>query len=139
MEYLKLKISPESLQIDTSKYIEVIEQFIKSKMKELRRDGIVVPISGGLDSSVAAALCVNVVGKDNVRGLMLPEKQGNPDAEVFGKLIAKHLGIKTKTINISPMLKSMGTYKFDLSFLPGRKLKEFAVKTFLKQTGESLF
>lgn len=49
--------------------------------------GIVVPISGGLDSSVTAALCVRAMGAHRVTGLRLPERWGNPDAEKYGAMI----------------------------------------------------
>ncbi len=134
-----IEISPASLKIDAAGAAAVIRPFIRDKMVALRRTGIVVPVSGGLDSSVTAALCVDAVGSDKVVGLMLPEKQGNPEASRFGRQIAEYLKIRTETINISPMLRALGTYRFALSFLPGRRLKESVVRSFLDRPGESLF
>jgi len=67
-------LSKDVFQIDAQKWCREIETFIKEKTSESYRDGIVVTISGGLDSSVTAALCARAIGKDKVTGLMLPER-----------------------------------------------------------------
>jgi NAD+ synthase len=107
-----IKVTPSLLDFECKKHCPKIEEFIALQMKELGRSGIVIPISGGLDSSVVAALCANAVGKDKVIGLLLPEKKGNPEALQFAHLLARHLGIKTVTIDISRILKPLGTYRF---------------------------
>ena len=134
-----MEIANQSLSIDAEKACTLIEAFIRDNMARLRRTGIVVPISGGLDSSVVASLCVRAVGKERVVGLLLPEKQGNPDAVKFAKVLAQHLGITTKTIDISKILRSLGTYRFALSFLPSRKLKASVVKKFLSNAEDNFF
>jgi NAD+ synthase len=58
----------------------------------------VVALSGGKDSSVVAALCVEALGKDRVKGIMLPQHVQS-DIE-YSKMCAKHLGIKYKVVNI---------------------------------------
>ena len=97
-------------------------------MQEMGRSGIVIPISGGLDSSVVAALSANAVGKDKVLGLLLPEKKGNPEALHFAHLLARHLGIKTVTIDISRILKPLGTYRFFTNRLSRSSQKAFVSK-----------
>jgi NAD+ synthase len=100
-------------------------------MTGLRRDGVVVPISGGLDSSTVAALCVRAVGRERVTGLMLPEKNGSRAAGEFGKQLAASLGIRTATIDMSPILKALGTYQFVTeSFVP-RGMVRFAIQQVL--------
>lgn len=108
-------------------------------MEELRRQGIVVAISGGLDSSTVAALCTRSIGKAKVTGLMLPEKQGNPEAVLYGRLICRHLGIRQKTINISRLTKTLGCYDFILSRIPTRKARAKAVKTILSVSKQNPF
>jgi len=107
-----MKLIPEVFMIDCEAQCPRIELFLREKMIELRRVGIVVAISGGLDSSAVVTLCVRAVGKEKVSGLMLPEKRGNPDAFVFAKKLASSLGIGTTIIDISKILGALGTYDF---------------------------
>lgn len=106
------ELTPAVFQIDTPAEAHRIENFIREKMTDLRREGIVVPISGGLDSSTVVTLCTRAAGKDRVIGLMLPEKNGNPDALIFAQKLASWLGIQTVIIDISRILNEMGTYHF---------------------------
>ena len=71
---------------------------IGSRLREylrspLNRRGLVVAISGGIDSSVCAALAVRSIGAARVFGLMLPETESSPESLEKGKLLAEHLGI----------------------------------------------
>jgi NAD+ synthase len=117
---------------DAGKNASIMTRFLKEKVSELGRDGIVVPISGGLDSSVIATLAVQAIGCKKVTGLLLPEKQGNPEASSFARLLAEHLHIKTRTIDITSPLMSFGAYNFILSRIPGRAVRETLVKLFKK-------
>ena len=130
-----MKLEKSVFDINLKKTSLDLEKFIKIKMHELKRTGIVVTISGGLDSSVIAALCVNAVGKDKVIGLMLPESQGNPDAEKYAKVLAKLLGIKTETRDISPYLDASGAYKSHIYWIPFNKLRNLVAKMILKIKG----
>lgn len=58
----------------------------------------VVGISGGKDSSVVAALCVEALGKDRVIGVLMPQGD-QPDID-YSKMLCEHLGIKNYTIDI---------------------------------------
>ncbi|MBN1411062.1 MAG: NAD(+) synthase [Spirochaetales bacterium] len=132
-------IKADAMQIDPDNTVNIILNFINAKMGKLRRNGIVVPVSGGLDSSVVAALCVKAVGKEKVTGLLLPEKQGNPDAVPYAGIIAGHLGIKTVKIDISKILKAAGAYNFVLSRIPTRQIREKLVRAYLNPQKESMF
>jgi NAD+ synthase len=134
-----MQLSREVFIIDCFLTCRRIETFIREIMERLRRTGIVVPISGGLDSSVVASLCVRAVGRQKVIGLMLPERQGNPEALRYARVLADHLDIKTKTIDISKVLRSAGTYRFALSLLPSRRIKASIVKKYLGTKGENFF
>lgn len=65
-------LNKDIFQIDAQKWCKEIETFIQEKTSKSYRDGYVVTISGGLDPSVTAALCVRAIGKDKVTELMLP-------------------------------------------------------------------
>ncbi|MRS03857.1 NAD(+) synthase, partial [bacterium] len=133
----QIKLTKEAFSIDAQQWCSEIQDFIKEKFSESNRDGIVVTISGGLDSSVTAALCTCAIGKDKVIGLMLPERWGNPEANAYGRLIAIHLGIGTKKINISPILSGLGTSDFLLSVTSGRSFWQSTVNKLLKKSGHS--
>jgi len=126
-----MKLKESCLKINSEKISRKIEKFIKEKVKEFKKEGIAMGISGGLDSTTILKLCINAIGKEKVIGIILNEKQGNPDAEKYAKFIAKKFGIKIEIFDISTSLKNLGVYNFILSYIPGRKLRTFAVKKFL--------
>ena len=130
-------LTPEAFQMDTQKLYKQIEAFINDMFSRSCRDGIVVPISGGLDSSVVAAFCTRAIGKDKVIGLMLPERLGNPEADYYGQLITKHLDIKTMKINISLILRGLGTSNLFLSALSGREFWKGTVNRFLQRRNQT--
>lgn len=130
-------LSKDVFQIDAQEWCRKIETFIKEKTSESYREGIVVTISGGLDSSVTAALCVRAIGKEKVTGLMLPERWGNPEAEFYGNMIAKQLGIKVVKINISPILRGLGTSNLLLASISGRSFWTEKVNKFMHKRGHS--
>ena len=88
-----------------------LENFIRSEVKEnFRKNGVVIGLSGGLDSSVTAALSVKSLGPENVLGLILPEKESSPKSENLAKSLANELGIKTKTIDMTSILDAFNIY-----------------------------
>lgn len=133
------KLDSSVFKFDTAKFTRLNEEFIRTKLAEMNRDGILVPLSGGLDSSTVLLLCVRAAGAKKVTALLLPEKQGNPDADDFAHLIAGKFGVKTITRDISKPLASFGGYDYILSKLPSRALREFAVKAFYKQAAKNPF
>lgn len=74
----------------------------------------VLGISGGKDSSVAAALCVEALGKDRVIGVLMPNgEQADIDASY---LLVNHLGIKHFVVNIKDAVEGVkNAMPFDLS------------------------
>jgi NAD+ synthase len=77
---------------------------------QLRRKGCVVGLSGGVDSSVVAALCVRALGKDRVLGLFMNETESSAETIRLGRLIADHLGITSVDEKVSPLLEAAGCY-----------------------------
>jgi len=99
------------LKVDCKSEVERICSFIQQQVRVMKRDGIVVGLSGGVDSALSAAICVNALGKDKVFGLILPEKESNPVSAEYAAKQAKELGIETETIDITPTLEAFGTYE----------------------------
>jgi NAD+ synthase len=77
---------------------------------DLRRRGVVVGLSGGIDSSVVAALAARALGADKVLGLFMNEGESSDDTVRLGQLIAGHLGVPTVTEDISRTLVAAGCY-----------------------------
>jgi len=99
------------LKIDCEGEASRICSFIQEQVTSMRRDGIIIGISGGIDSALAAALCVKVVGVEKVFGLILPEKESSPISAKYAKKHADELGISSETIDITPILEEFGTYE----------------------------
>lgn len=89
---------------DIKKETEKIVDFIKDTFAQKGFTKAVIGISGGLDSSVIAALCVKALGKENVIGLLLPCGE-QTDIEDSKELV-KHLDISSQIIDIEPMVHS---------------------------------
>lgn len=77
----------------------------------LRRRGVIVAMSGGVDSSVCAALAVRAFGADKVLGLLLPEHESAGKSAELGQVVAEQLGISFLTEHIGPALDAVGCYR----------------------------
>ncbi|WP_292379808.1 NAD(+) synthase [Methanosarcina sp. UBA289] len=84
--------------------------FIRDQVKGFKKKGVVIGVSGGIDSAVALALCVQELGKENVYGLILPEEESSPSSKILGTEICKSLGVSYEEVPISPILKSLNIY-----------------------------
>jgi NAD+ synthase len=103
--------SDKVLALDADAEIERIAAAIHAAMTgTLRRRGAVVGLSGGIDSSVVAALCVRALGKDRVLGLFMPEHHSSDDALRLGRVLAVALGIEAIVEDIGPALEGAGCY-----------------------------
>ena len=79
--------------------------------KKFRKKGVIVAISGGIDSSVCAALCAKILGPKRVLGLILPEQDSDPGSEALALELVEKTGIQVITENITDTLNSFGCYK----------------------------
>ncbi len=77
----------------------------------LRRRGVVVGLSGGVDSSVCAALAVAALGPERVYGLLMPERASSGDSLERGGAVARQLGIAHEVVDIAPALDALGCYR----------------------------
>jgi len=69
-------------------------------------------MSGGIDSSVCAALSVQALGADKVYGLLLPERDSSESSESRGRMLAEFLGIRYESFDIGPTLEAIGCYQW---------------------------
>jgi len=102
-----MKLAPSVLELDLSEIEKRIRRFIKQYVENSGADGIVVGLSGGVDSSTVAALSSLSIGGDQVLGLMLPEKETYTPKDIDdAKLVAEKFGLKTQICDITPVLES---------------------------------
>ena len=98
------------LQIDAAAVAEQTARWIRDQLGILRRRGAVVAISGGIDSSVVAALCVRALGASRVFALIMPERDSSPESSALAMQLVHALGIRHEIQDIGPALASMGCY-----------------------------
>jgi NAD+ synthase len=108
-----------SLDIDKVKLD--IQRWIKNYITSAKADGIVIGLSGGIDSSVTASLCVKALGKEKVLGISLPCESDPQDFE-DAKLIADQLGIELIKIELTPLFN-----EFERSVIANLEQTEFKI------------
>jgi NAD+ synthase len=108
---------------DPTRERERTQSFIAEQVSAAGADGAVVNMSGGLDSTVTAALAVEALGADRVYGLILPcNKVGALHAR-DAEALAEALGIDHDTVHLQPLLAQFGAVvpdRFDLHDEPVR-------------------
>ena len=105
------KLDPTVLDIDYEAEADRIAARLREvTARQLHRRGLVVAISGGIDSSVSAALAVRALGPERVFTLILPEQDSSDDSAARAHILAKHLGVRTETVDIAPALAAIGCY-----------------------------
>lgn len=105
------RFSPASLLIDEAAETDRISEQIRAYLRRSRRKGAVVAVSGGIDSSVVAALCVNALGPDRVFAIQMPEAESADETLDISSELIQSLGIASTYENISPMLEAFGCYR----------------------------
>lgn len=109
---MTLPFSADVLKLDAAREVGRICGVIRDQVfNQLKRRGAVIGISGGIDSSVTAALCARALGRQRVLGLFTPEKDSSPDSLRLGRLLADWLGIRGIVEEISPILDGAGCYR----------------------------
>jgi len=122
-----LKLKPSILNLDFHEVETRIKRFIKDYVEKFHVKGIVLGLSGGVDSSTVAALSALAIGGDKVLGLILPEEETyNVEDIEHAKLVAKKFGFKTEIINITSTLEAF--YKSIPIFDPADRLCKGNIK-----------
>lgn len=92
--------------------IDEITEFVKKEVFEIfEKKGIVIGLSGGIDSAITAALCAKSIGSEKILGLILPEKESDVNSKNLALQIAEKYNIDTETIDITNILESFGVYE----------------------------
>lgn len=102
----------EWLGIDAAAEVEEIASTLRDQLAEtLKRRGLIVAMSGGVDSSVSAAVAVEAVGPSRVFGLFMPERDSDPRSLELARDWAEELGIDHTVEDIAPALEAVGCYE----------------------------
>jgi len=140
LEKLKaeMKIEPEKVALS-------LENFIREYTEKLEREGVILGLSGGIDSAVIAALCVRALGSKKTLTLIMPEKDSKKEHTQDALSFARKLNIEAKLIDITPYLEELGVYKLfpldkllSLGKLKGALVKK-AYRFYERKTGKIPF
>jgi NAD+ synthase len=103
--------SAADLELDTAAEIERIVGGLRGQLRGMRKRGLVLGLSGGIDSSVSLALAVRAVGAANVFCLFMPESDSDPESLRLGRMVAERFGVEAALEDIGPTLMAMGCYE----------------------------
>ena len=107
------KLNARVLNIDGAAETDrIAKRLVEIVARTLHRRGMIIALSGGVDSSVCAALAVRALGPGKIFGLMLPEKDSSSTSLTRAKLVAEQLGIAYAVENIGPTLEAIGCYRW---------------------------
>ncbi len=121
-----MKFDTDVLKIDPAEEAEKISRFVAGEAKgSYRRTGVVVGLSGGVDSAVMADLAVLAMGREHVYGLILPEKESNPVSSRYARMHAEKMGIQYREVDITPTVESVVSYSARDEFIR-RLVPEYA-------------
>ncbi len=108
---MSIAFNKDVLKFDQGAEIERIIARLREITRTLHKRGLIVAISGGVDSSVCAALAVKAVGAARVCTLILPEHDSSGDSARRAHLLAEQFGLSPITVNIGPALETLGCYE----------------------------
>ena len=107
-----MEFSKDIIRSNPEYEANLVKDFLSAQVKGVpKRDGIIVGISGGVDSAVVASLAVRAVGKENVLGLILPEKESNPISEEYAMKVINNLDIEHAKVELTESVASFKAYE----------------------------
>jgi NAD+ synthase len=107
------QLHPEILAIDCEVEADrIARRMVEIVGRELHRRGVVIALSGGIDSSVCAALAVRALGTSKVYGLMLPERDSSDNSLTRARQVTECFGIAYGVQDIAPTLEALGCYRW---------------------------
>ena len=104
--------SNDVLHIDPEKEVAQISKRLRDLMvNRLKRRGIIIGLSGGIDSSVTTALAVKAFGQARVLALLMPERHSASETLKLSSIVADHFGVESIHEDISGILEAVGFYR----------------------------
>lgn len=98
------RVNRADLYLNVTVVRELLVRFLKDEVTNAGFSKAIVGISGGVDSSVSAALAAEALGKENVLGVMMPYKTSSPRSVEDAESLIKTIGIHSERIDITPMV-----------------------------------
>ncbi len=92
------------LSINEELVSAIVTSFVRDEVLKVGSRGVVVAVSGGVDSALSAQIAVTALGKEAVTGLAMPYRQSSASSLEDAQLIAEQLGIELLVIEISPQI-----------------------------------
>lgn len=92
-------------KLNMQKAVDEICSFIKAKLEESKTNGLVIGLSGGIDSSTVAYLCARIIESDKIIGLILPSETTSPEDIEDAMAVADNLGINYKNLHIDHLIE----------------------------------
>ena len=122
-----MKLAPSVLELDLPEVEKRITRFIKEYVEKAGKDGIILGLSGGVDSNTIAALSSLAIGGEKVLGLLLPEQETYSQKDISDAMtVADRFGLKTQVCDLTPVLDSF--YKAIPAFDQADKLCKGNIK-----------
>jgi NAD+ synthase len=126
-----MALTLESLAINPEQVSKEIEDMLRTEVDRRKLNGVLIGLSGGLDSTVAAKLSVRAIGAYRVKGLFIHERECNPKAIGYARRAANDSRISLEEQDMTEELKKLGVYNYILSYIPGvLRLKEGGIRLF---------
>ncbi len=99
------------LDLDLEERAAALCQRLREALLHLKRRGVVVAVSGGIDSACVLALAVRAVGPKRVFALLLPERDSSSASSALGRELCDKFGVAHELVDIAPALDALGCYR----------------------------
>ena len=98
----------QKLSIDYEFITKKVVEFIKTQVKNTNLDGVIVNVSGGIDSAVTLHLAVMALGPENVTAITIPERDVTPESDITDVMLhCEQLNLTCNTVDITEILRVM--------------------------------
>ena len=102
-------VQRNDLTLNSAVAVDILTGFIEEETRRTGMKRVVVGLSGGVDSALAAALARRALGKDGVVAVLMPYRQSHPSSLSDARDLARRLGIRSETWDITPMVDAWFT------------------------------
>jgi NAD+ synthase len=131
-----MKSIKDKFAIQPERVCQEITIFLKEKLEEMSKEGILIGLSGGFDSAVVAYLAIRSASAEQITLLNMPDRDSKRIHRKHAQLIAKDLKIPLNVKRISPTLRAAGVYRsLPIGYAPGKRLKRWVVRLGRKSIG----
>ncbi len=100
----------KQLSINAPLAVELIEKYLADIVNDNQSAGLLLGLSGGVDSSVLATIAVKAVGKENVHVSFLFDRDSEKSSETKAELMSEWLGLRLETEDITPVMRNNRVY-----------------------------